>query len=116
VNSVVLARITRLGARFASLDILTIEDIRATEKDKVKVEESFRVGDIVRGEVISLGGSEGYYVSTARNELGVVIAWSGEDAESSPIQGGRMMEAISWREVRDPVTGRRETRKVAKPF
>ncbi|KAF2276333.1 uncharacterized protein EI97DRAFT_433172 [Westerdykella ornata] len=123
VSSTVLARVTRLGPRFASLDILVVdssvcstsflaqirrEDIRATEKDKVKVEESFRVGDIVRAEVISLGDqSAGYYLSTARNELGVVLAWGVE---------GRLLEPVSWREVRDPVTGRRETRKVAKPF
>lgn len=89
------------------------EDIRATEKDKVKVEESFRVGDVVRADVISLGDqSAGYYLSTARNELGVVVAWSGSDETG----GARMLEPVSWKEVRDPVTGRRESRKVAKPF
>jgi exosome complex component CSL4 len=124
VNSIVLARVTRLGPRFASLEILIVgeevcntsfaaqirrEDIRATEKDKVKVEESFRVGDVVRGEVISLGDAGGYYVSTARNELGVVIAWGGDGQE-------RMLVPCSWKEVMDPITGRRESRKVAKPF
>lgn len=120
-----LARVTRLGARFASIEILVTadivcdmpfagmirrEDIRATEKDKVKVEESFRPGDVIRGEVISLGDQSGYYVSTARNELGVVISWGGEEGDL------RMLEPVSWREVRDPVTGVRESRKVAKPF
>jgi exosome complex component CSL4 len=128
VSSIVLARCTRIGPRFASLEILTIndtpcatsfaaqirrEDIRATEKDKVKVEESFRVGDIVRAEVISLGDASGYYLMTARNELGVVLAWGGGDKEEG---GGRLLELVSWKEVRDPVTGRREARKVAKPF
>jgi exosome complex component CSL4 len=123
VSSTVLARVTRLGQRFASLEILVIdnsvcnnsfpaqirrEDIRATEKDKVKVEESFRVGDIVRAEVISLGDQSNYYLSTARNELGVVLAWGEE--------GRRLLQLVSWKEVRDPVTGRRESRKVAKPF
>jgi exosome complex component CSL4 len=123
VSSTVLARVTRLGQRFASLEILVIgssvcnnafpaqirrEDIRATEKDKVKIEESFRVGDIVRAEVISLGDQSNYYLSTARNELGVVLAWAEE--------GRRLLQLVSWREVRDPVSGRRESRKVAKPF
>lgn len=58
--------------------------------------------------MISLGDqSAGYYLSTARNELGVVLAWGVE---------GRLLEPVSWREVRDPVTGRKETRKVARPF
>ncbi|KAF2746034.1 hypothetical protein M011DRAFT_405265 [Sporormia fimetaria CBS 119925] len=122
VSSTVLARVTRLGPRFASLEILVVddnvcnhsfpaqirrEDIRATEKDKVKVEECFRIGDVVRAEVISLGDQSNYYLSTAKNELGVVLAWGEE---------GRLLQLISWKEVRDPVTGRKETRKVAKPF
>jgi exosome complex component CSL4 len=122
VDSVVLARITRLGARFATCEILVIgdivcreafqgqirrEDIRATEKDKIKIEESFRVGDLIRGVVISLGDQSNYYVATDRNEFGVVMARSEE---------GRLMYPISWREFRDPVTGRGESRKAAKPF
>jgi exosome complex component CSL4 len=122
VSSVVLVRITRLGPRFASCEILSIsnhacreafsgqirrEDIRATEKDKIKIEESFRVGDLVRGTVISLGDSGNYYIATDSNELGVVVARSEE---------GRVMYPVSWREFRDPVTGRGEARKAAKPF
>ncbi|KAF2999685.1 exosome 3'-_5 exonuclease subunit ski4 (Csl4) [Curvularia kusanoi] len=122
VNSVVLALITRLGPRFATCEILVIddvvcresfqgqirrEDIRATEKDKIKMEESFRVGDLVRGTVISLGDQSNYYVSTSENEFGVVSARSEE---------GRLMYPVSWREFRDPVTGRGEARKAAKPF
>ena len=122
VNSVVLALITRLGPRFATCEILVIndtvcresfqgqirrEDIRATEKDKIKIEESFTVGDLVRGTVISLGDQSNYYVSTSENEFGVVMARSEE---------GRLMYPISWKEFRDPVTGRGEARKAAKPF
>ncbi|KAJ4372551.1 exosome 3'-_5 exonuclease subunit ski4 (Csl4) [Didymella sp. IMI 355093] len=122
VNSVVLALITRLGPRFATCEILVIdsvvcresfqgqirrEDIRATEKDKIKMEESFRVGDLVRGTVISLGDQSNYYVSTSENEFGVVVARSEE---------GRLMFPVSWKEFRDPVTGRAEPRKAAKPF
>jgi exosome complex component CSL4 len=122
INSIVLARITRLSARFASCEILVIddvvcreafqaqirrEDIRATEKDKIQIAESFRVGDIIRGVVISLGDQSSYYVATDSNELGVVLARSEE---------GRVMYPVSWKEFRDPVSGRAEGRKAAKPF
>ncbi|EOA98486.1 3'-5' exoribonuclease CSL4-like protein, partial [Anas platyrhynchos] len=54
------------------------EDIRATEKDKVEVYKSFRPGDIVLAKVISLGDAaqSNYLLSTAENELGVVVARS----------------------------------------
>jgi len=122
ISSVVLARITRLGPRFASAEILVIddtvcsstfqglirrEDVRATEKDKVTIADSFRVGDLIRGVVISLGDQSNYYIETARNELGVVMATSEE---------GNAMFPVSWKEFVDGRTGRREGRKVAKPF
>lgn len=132
VDSQVLARITRLGARFAGAEILVIapssatsissdatvcstpfaaqirrEDIRATEKDKVTIQDSFRVGDLIRAVVISLGDQGGYYMSTAKNELGVVVA-RGED--------GEVLVPVSWKEVKDLRTGKGEARKVAKPF
>ncbi|KAL9099174.1 MAG: hypothetical protein Q9163_005290 [Psora crenata] len=83
------------------------EDIRATEKDKVVCAEGFKVGDVIRGVVISLGDQANYYLTTARNELGVIMARS---------ELGNPMHPISWREFRDPVAGSQETRKVAKPF
>jgi exosome complex component CSL4 len=33
--------------------VIRVQDIRATEKDKVKIGESFRGGDVVRGVVVS---------------------------------------------------------------
>ncbi|KAJ9637888.1 exosome 3'-_5 exonuclease subunit ski4 (Csl4) [Coniosporium apollinis] len=122
VNSVVLARVTRLTPRQATVAILVVgntvlpqpfqglirvQDVRATEKDRVKIAESFRVGDIVRGVVISLGDQSSYYLSTASNELGVVMAES---------EQGNVMYPVSWKEFRDPISGLVETRKVAKPF
>ncbi|KAF1357375.1 hypothetical protein EJ07DRAFT_128914 [Lizonia empirigonia] len=122
VNSTVLATITRLTPRFATCEILVIdntvcrssfqgqirrEDVRATEKDRVRMDEAFRVGDLVRGTVVSLGDQSGYYVSTCENAFGVVMARSEE---------GRLMYPVSWREFRDPVSGRGELRKAAKPF
>ena len=71
------------------------------------MDEMFRVGDIVRGTVSSLGDQSNYYLSTARNEFGVVMARS---------EAGNMMFPVSWKEMRDPVTGVGEARKVAKPF
>lgn len=83
------------------------EDVRAVEKDRVVMDEMFRVGDIVRGSVISLGDQSFYYITTARNDLGVVMARS---------DAGNMMFPVSWKEMRDPVTGTGEQRKVARPF
>ncbi|KAE8380893.1 exosome component EXOSC1/CSL4-domain-containing protein [Aspergillus bertholletiae] len=83
------------------------EDVRAVEKDRVVMDEMFRVGDIVRGTVISLGDQSFYYLTTARNDLGVVMARS---------EAGNMMFPVSWKEMRDSVNGQAELRKVARPF
>lgn len=124
VGNIVLGKITRTNPRQATLSILALgetgthvlkepfpglirqQDIRATEIDKVKVNESFRVGDVVRAVVISLGDERSYYLSTAKNAYGVVLAVS---------DGGNQMFPVSWREFQDPISGLREARKVAKP-
>lgn len=124
VGTVVIGKISRTNPRQAALSIVALgpngagilneplpglirqQDIRATEIDKVKVTESFRVGDVVRATVISLGDERSYYLSTAKNELGVVMAWS---------QWGNAMVPVSWKEFADEEMGMRETRKVAKP-
>ena len=68
-----LCRVTRLTTKQANVAILVVgdgeqgrvcaddwagvvrrEDVRATEKEKVVVGESFRVGDVVRGVVVCL--------------------------------------------------------------
>jgi len=56
---------------------------------------------------ISLGDQANYYLSTARNDLGVIMATS---------EAGNTMYPISWKEYRDPETGVGEARKVAKPY
>lgn len=86
--------------------ILRKEDVRAFEKDKVVMNEMFRVGDIIKAVVISLGDERSYYISTAGNDYGVVIARS---------ESGNPMIPASWKEMRDTVTGKGESRKVAKP-
>ncbi|KAK1770341.1 exosome component 1 [Phialemonium atrogriseum] len=122
VNNTVLCRVIRIMPRQAVVTILVcgdtvleaewqgvirVQDVRATEKDRVKIYESFRPGDIVRAEVISLGDQANYYLSTARNELGVIMATS---------EAGNTMYPVSWKEYRDPETGFSELRKVAKPY
>ncbi|TQS35395.1 hypothetical protein Golomagni_04185 [Golovinomyces magnicellulatus] len=122
VNSTVLCRVTRITPKQATVSILVagetvlngewqglirVQDVRATEKEKVKIFESFRPGDIVRAAVISLGDQSNYYLSTASNNLGVIMAVS---------EAGNAMYPVSWKEYRDPETGASECRKVAKPF
>ncbi len=50
------------------------EDVRAFDIDSVEIYKCFRPGDVLRAAVISLGDSKSYYLSTARNELGVILA------------------------------------------
>ncbi|KAJ9600857.1 hypothetical protein L9F63_000969, partial [Diploptera punctata] len=52
------------------------EDVRATEKDRVEMIKSFRPGDIILARVLPLTEVHTYHLSTAENELGVVIAHS----------------------------------------
>ncbi|KAK3296889.1 uncharacterized protein B0H64DRAFT_112966 [Chaetomium fimeti] len=121
VGNVVLCRVVRITPRQAVVAILVcgdsvleaewqglirVQDVRATEKDRVRIYESFRPGDVVRAEVISLGDQANYYLSTTRNELGVVLAVS---------EAGNTMQPVSWKEFRDPETGAMELRKVAQP-
>lgn len=69
VSSVVLCRVVRLTPKQAIVSIQQVEstvlgtewqgvirsqDVRATEKDKVKIYESFKPGDIVRAQVVCL--------------------------------------------------------------
>jgi len=122
-SSIVLGTISRLSPVQALLSITVVngiplppgeeftgvirsQDVRATEKDKVKIADCFRGGDVVRGLVVSLGDARSYFVTTARNDLGVVFATS---------EAGATMEPVSWLEMRCPRTGRIEKRKCAKP-
>ncbi|EJD03844.1 uncharacterized protein FOMMEDRAFT_106067 [Fomitiporia mediterranea MF3/22] len=122
-NSVVLGTITRLSPLQAIISITVVDgmplslgeeftgvirsqDVRATEKDKVKLADCFRGGDVVKGIVISLGDARSYYITTARNDLGVIFATS---------EAGATMEPLSWQEMRCPKTNKIEKRKCAKP-
>lgn len=114
--------------------VVRSQDVRSTEKDKVKLADCFRPGDIVRATVISLGDARSYYLSTAGNTLGVIYAVSATSAGSGGAAGeadgtpavtgvggagwnvnGNPMVPISWNQMIDPVTGVVENRKCAKP-
>ncbi len=105
--------------------VIRVQDVRAAEKDKVKIGDCFRGGDVVKGVVVrlyhldlfsylclqpwrqlSLGDSRSYFITTARNDLGVIFATS---------EAGATMEPVSWQEMRCPKTGKFEKRKCAKP-
>ena len=121
-GSTVLAVVIRLQATHAACTLLAVddalcaesapatlrrEDVRGWQTASVVIHEAFRVGDVVRARVISVGDRQGYYLSTARNELGVLFA-KGE-------RGGKL-EAVSWTEMREPGAEQGEVRKVAKPI
>jgi exosome complex RNA-binding protein Csl4 len=119
--------------------------VRATEIDRVVMEQSFRPGDIVVAQVrcawvtlgayrtvatsvwvvpgpraytvaltlvahdpqvLSLGDVRSYYLTTARNNLGVVCAISAAS--------GAEMVPVSWTSMECPVTQVAENRKVAR--
>ncbi|XP_067858124.1 exosome complex component CSL4 isoform X1 [Heptranchias perlo] len=121
VGVVVTCKVTSINPRFAKVHILYVrstplkgafrgtirrEDIRATEKDKVEVYKCFRPGDIVLSKVISLGDAQSnYLLTTAENELGVVVAHS---------EAGAQMVPVSWCEMQCPKTHGKEFRKVAR--
>ncbi|KAG2441178.1 hypothetical protein HXX76_004030 [Chlamydomonas incerta] len=86
--------------------VIRQQDVRSTEIDRVVIYDCFRPGDIVRAEVVSLGDARSYYLSTAKNELGVVYARSAT--------AGVAMVPTSWVTMQCPETQAVEKRKVAK--
>uniref|UniRef100_A0A6T7W3C5 S1 motif domain-containing protein n=1 Tax=Pyramimonas obovata TaxID=1411642 RepID=A0A6T7W3C5_9CHLO len=119
-GDIVTAKVTKINTRMAVVDILCIgqkaledsfngiirqQDVRVTEIDKVQIMQSFRPGDIVRAQVLSLGDARSYYLTTAQTHLGVVYAKS---------IAGNPMVPISWQEMQCPSTLAKEFRKVAK--
>ncbi|KAI9197053.1 uncharacterized protein BJ171DRAFT_522997 [Polychytrium aggregatum] len=121
IGSMITGKVIRINPRFATLSIMIVgsvpcrenfqgiirvQDVRATEKDKIQIYRSFRPGDIVRAQVISLGDARSYYLSTALNECGVIFAQS---------VAGHTMVPISWEEMICPYTKVVEHRKCAKP-
>lgn len=78
---------------------------------------------LTRTVKISLGDTRSYFVTTARNDLGVIFATSeaGQNIvvplvlDSNSALTGATLEPISWQEMRCPKTGKVEKRKCAKP-
>lgn len=89
--------------------VIRSQDVRSTDRDKVRIIDCFRPGDIVRAEVLSLGDGSNYYLTTAKNEYGVVFAKSEGGA-------GELMTAIDWETMVCERTGVVEKRKCAKLF
>ena len=101
--------------------VVRAQDVRSTDKDRVRIPDSFRPGDIVRATVISLGDARSYYLSTAANHLGVIYATSSSSYPTSQSTSPAWninptpMLPISWQQMIDPLTGIIEKRKCAKP-
>ncbi|CAG9861677.1 unnamed protein product [Phyllotreta striolata] len=85
--------------------VLRREDIRATEKDRVEIYKCVRPGDIILARVLPITEAHTYHLTTAENELGVVIAHS---------EAGHPMVPISWTDMQCTKTFAKEPRKVAK--
>ncbi|XP_012527590.1 exosome complex component CSL4 [Monomorium pharaonis] len=85
--------------------ILRKEDVRVIEKDKIEMYKCYRPGDIILARVMPMTEIHTYQLSTAENELGVVIAHSDE---------GVAMVPISWTQMQCPKSLCKEFRKVAK--
>jgi exosome complex RNA-binding protein Csl4 len=124
----VTARVEIVNQRFAKCQILCIgdtllnrplrgilrkEDVRATDIDRVEMYKNFRPNDIILAKVIPQIEIHMYSLSTAENELGVVIACPRGLITSSNYQLTPMVP-INWTEMQCPSTGIREPRKVAK--
>lgn len=121
ISTLVLARIVKITSSQAHAHILSVEqfplpnffhgviriqDVRRHEVDKLAMEACFRPGDIVKARVISLGDSKSYYLSTAEEDLGVVVARS---------EDGKRLQPYDWVRMIEPESGILEARKVAKP-
>lgn len=120
IGALVTARVVKITPRAAHTEILLCDgvpmkelfkgtvrqqDVRQTEIDKVEIYRCFRPGDAVLAQVISLGDRHSYFLSTAKNDLGVIHALG---------PAGEPMVPISWEEMQCPRTKAKEFRKVAK--
>lgn len=120
IGSTVTAKIVKVTPRAAHVEIIVIDkrplkelfkgmirqqDVRLTEVDKVEIYKCFAPGDVVLAQVISLGDRNAYFLTTAKNELGVIYAKS---------RAGVPMIPVNWHEMQCPATKTREFRKVAK--
>lgn len=124
-GDVIIGLVTRVTLRDVRVEILGIEtqpssiqpllpplhgilrqrDIRLHDVDNVVLYNMYRVNDIIRASILSLTDPQNYYLTTASNEYGVMLAYS---------SAGQVMMPISWEAMRCPLTGEAQQRKVAK--
>lgn len=117
IGSVVIGRVTKISVSQANIEILVVDthplkrsfkgiirkqDVRVIDVDRVRMQECFHPGDIVRAQVVSLGDAQAYQLTTAQNEYGVIFAKS---------LAGHSMVPVSWKEMQCPVTKCIELRK-----
>ena len=124
VGAVVTARVELLTARFAKLSILAVEsgvlahafsgevkreDVEERDKDRTRMQNCFRPGDLVLARIISAGETAStFQASTAEEELGVVAAKCAED-------GARLRRPPqSWKTMECPDCGVVVPRKLAR--
>eukprot|EP00299_Pterocystis_sp_00344_P008492 c3248_g1_i1.p1 GENE.c3248_g1_i1~~c3248_g1_i1.p1 ORF type:complete len:186 (+),score=24.96 c3248_g1_i1:51-608(+) len=120
IGDIVTGKVTKVSRRVMNMTIMCVgsktlrddfngivrvENVRPHDIDKVEMYKCFRPGDVVRAEVISLGDSRSYVLSTAKAELGVVFAQS---------LAGETMQPVNHEQMRCPLTNTIEHRKVAK--
>lgn len=129
VGDVVTARVEVVNQRFAKCSIICIadtllnrplrgilrkEDVRATEIDRVEIYKNFRPNDIILAKVLPQIEIHTYSLTTAENELGVVVASARALSTSSSTFVPVPMVPVSWSEMQCPLTLTKEPRKVAK--
>ncbi|KAI3381256.1 hypothetical protein SNEBB_007210 [Seison nebaliae] len=95
------------------------EDVRVTERDMVNMFHTFASGDIVVAKVKSVSSNSlGFILTTAEEELGVIIAKCGQGNCSSEDEidcnCGAVLIPANWKEMICPTSGRIERRKCAK--
>lgn len=120
LRDVVLAQVTLITPQLCKVNILCVgeealsdtypgtirlSDVRQTHTDQLEMYKCFRPGDIIRAEIISMGDTRSFYLSTARNEYGVIMAKS---------MSGSPMIPVAWNLMQCPTTKLKEYRKVAK--
>ncbi|KAG8177560.1 hypothetical protein JTE90_026189 [Oedothorax gibbosus] len=120
IGAIVTAKVTNIRRRFAKCAIYCVEetvlqepfrgiirreDVRTKDRDKVEMYKCFRPGDIILARVTSLGTMHSFNLSTAEEDLGVVLAVSEAGFEMVP---QTLYEMICTK------TFTKESRKVAK--
>ncbi|KPP68610.1 exosome complex component CSL4-like [Scleropages formosus] len=95
VGAIVTCKVTSINPRFAKVHILYVGSTPLKERFRGTIRSHISLGDV----------QSNYLLTTAENELGVVVAHS---------EAGVQMVPISWCEMQCPRTHAKEFRKVAR--